>query len=505
MHDYNPEKMKLLLVEDQASMRKIEIKILKEIGFTRIVEAEDGNVAIDLLQDTDDIDLIISDWNMPNKGGDELLVWVRAYKKYKHIPFIMATAQADREQLQKARKDGVSGFISKPFTAEELKKTIDDVLGAAREEDESVSHGPIMGRSGKVKLRVAHIQITDHLILGVLKDKIAKGEMSPKYFELETRCMASWNPVEQALDKGMVDAAFILAPIAQDLFVHGVPIRLTLLAHKNGSAFVRNRKGGYAEPCADFFKGKSFLIPHKLSVHHMLAHMFFEKKGLNASLEKGNDIHVNFEVVAPVNMPEFLRASQSVGGFMVAEPIASKSIAAGICDMQFLSGELWENHPCCVVAVRDDFAGLHTDAVYEFTQLLVDAGKYISDNIEDAARIGVGFLDPEGMLGLTAPVLSNVLSASNGITTKDLFPKIQDFDRMQRYMHDVMGIGSLVDIEKFIDLRYAQVACQDMHVCAGNFCNRKAELDALLVPVAASSGFKLIVEDGYVKIYRNSI
>ncbi len=503
MPGYNPEQMKLLLVEDQASMRKIEIKILKGLGFAHIIEAEDGNVAIDLLQDMDDIDLIVSDWNMPNKGGDELLVWVRAYKKYKHVPFIMATAQADREQLKKAKKDGVSGFVPKPFSADELKKTIDDVLGEAPMEEESFSGGPVTGRSGKVKLRVAHIQITDHLILGVLKDKIEKGEVSPKYFELETHCLAGWNPVEQSLDKGIVDAAFILAPIAQDLFAHGVPIRLTLLAHKNGSAFARNSKGGYAKPYADFFKGKSFLIPHKLSVHHMLAHMFFEKNGLTASLEKGDDVNVNFEVVAPVNMPGFLGASQNVGGFMVAEPIASNSVAAGSSEMQFLSGELWENHPCCVVAIRDDFAGPHTDAVYEFTQLLVEAGKYISDSIADSARIGVRFLDPEGMLGLTAPVLSSVLIATHGITTNDLFPVIQDFDNMQRYMHDVMGVGGLVDIENFIDSRYAEAACRDMHVSVGKFCNQKQNVNALLVPRNAPSGFKLIVEDGYVNIYRN--
>lgn len=503
MPDFDLKQIKILLVEDQASMRKIEIKILKDLGFTTVIEAEDGNVAIDLLQDIDDIDLIVSDWNMPNKGGDELLVWVRAYKKYKDIPFIMATAQADRGQVQKAKKAGVSGFVPKPFTPDELKKAIDEVFGAIPMESESLSGGPVIGSSGKVKLRVAHIQITDHLILGVLKDKIEKGEWSPKHFELETHCMGGWNPVEQALDKGSVDAAFILAPIAQDLFAHGVPIKLTLLAHKNGSAFVRNSKGDYAKPYADFFEGKSFLIPHKLSVHHMLAHMFFEKNGLNASLEKGDDVHVNFEVVAPVNMPEFLAASQNVAGFMVAEPMGSKSVAAGIAQMQFLSGELWENHPCCVVAIRDDFAGPHEDAVYEFTQMLVEAGKYISEFTEDSSQIGVDFLDPEGKLGLAAPVLFNVLTTPYGINTNDLFPIIQDFDNMQRYMHDALGVGSLVDLEKFIDSRYAEVACQDLHICAGKFNDQKVEIDSLMVRSVIPSGFKLFVENGYVNIYRN--
>jgi ABC-type nitrate/sulfonate/bicarbonate transport system substrate-binding protein len=503
MPEYDPKLINILLVEDQASMRKIEIKILKDLGFTNIIEAEDGSVALDLLQDIDDVDLIISDWNMPNKGGDELLVWVRAYKKYKNVPFIMATAQADREKAQKAQEAGVSGFVPKPFTADELKKTIDEVLGVTPVKSEPQSSGPVISSSGKAKLRVAHIQITDHLILGILKDKIENGELSPKHFELETHCMAGWNPVEKALDKGTVDAAFILAPIAQDLFAHGVPIKLTLLAHKNGSAFVRNSKGRYAKPYADFFKGKSFLIPHKLSVHNMLAHMFFEKIGLKASLEKGDDVHVNLEVVTPINMSGFLGGSQDVGGFMVAEPIGSKSVAAGITEMQFLSGELWQNHPCCVVAIRDDFADAHTDAVYEFTEMLVEVGKYISEFTKDSAQTGVRFLDPEGKLGLTTPILLNVLTAPHGITTNDLFPVIQDFDDMQRYMHDSMGVGSLIDFEKFIDSKYAEAACQDMCVSTGKLKNQKEEIGLLLLRSAMPSGFKLIVEKGYLMVYKN--
>ena len=505
MSAYDPKKIKILLVEDQASMRKIEIKILKGLGFESIVEAEDGSVAIDLLQDNDDIDLIISDWNMPNKGGYDLLIWVRAYKKYRDIPFIMATGQSDRDQVSKAEKAGVSGFIPKPFTAEELWGKIEAVFGVGEAEAVLPAGGPVMASSGKVQLRVAHIQITDHLILGVLKDKIDRGEVSPKYFELSTSCFTSWNSVEQGLDKGAVDAAFVLAPIALDLFAHGVPIKLTLLAHKNGSTCVRNTEGSYAAAQhTEFFKGKSFLIPHKMSAHHMMAHMFFDKIGLKASLEKGDDIDVNLEVVAPIAMPDFLKNGQEVAGFMVAEPISSKAIAAGISEMLFASGELWANHPCCVVAVRDDFAGPHQDAVYEFTEMLVEAGKNIAELPEESARIGVNFLDPEGKLGLTASVLTKVLTTPNGIITSDLFPIIQDFDNMQRYMHDVMRAGTLVDLEKLIDSRYAEAACQDLHISAGKFNNQPDEIAALLHrSFSAASIYRFQIENNYVMVYRN--
>ncbi len=159
MPEYDPRQMKILLVEDQAWMRKIEIKILNNLGFTNIIEAEDGHIAIDLLNDNDDMDLIVSDWDMPNKDGYELLVWVRDYKKYKNIPFIMAPAQADREQLQKAQDAGVSCFMPKPFTPDGLKKSIDDVFGAAPMERESLSGGPAPSSGFKLLVEDGYVKI----------------------------------------------------------------------------------------------------------------------------------------------------------------------------------------------------------------------------------------------------------------------------------------------------------------------------------------------------------
>jgi len=263
--------IKILLVEDAKTMRKIEINILKSIGYENILEANDGAEAVDILNNTDGIDLVISDWNMPNMDGYELLVAIRQNEQYKEVPFIMATAQADREQAQKAERAGCNGFIPKPFAADELKQMIASVFGDEGSASERAdTAGPQKTASGKAKLRVAHIQITDHLILGVLKSWIEQGEIEPKHYKLETKCMAGWNPVEQALEKGDVDAAFVLAPIAMDLFHFGTPIKMVLLAHRNGSIFVRNKQGDYQKPYGDFFKKKSVLIPHKMSVHHML-------------------------------------------------------------------------------------------------------------------------------------------------------------------------------------------------------------------------------------------
>jgi chemotaxis signal transduction protein len=126
----------------------------------------------------------------------------------------------------------------------------------------------------------------------------------------------------------------------------------------------------------------------------------------------------------------------------------------------FLSGELWENHPCCVVTVRDDLIDAHPDAVQEFTTMLVQAGQFIAQNPDIAAEIAVEFLDPEKKLGLKVPVLKNVLKEPQGIKTDDLFPVIEDLDRIQRYMAEEMGIGTLIDLEKFVDSGFAEVACR---------------------------------------------
>ncbi len=119
----DPKDVKILLAEDAKTMRKIEVKILKSLGYTDVVEAEDGLQAKELLQKRKGITLIISDWNMPNMSGYDFLTWVRTKsKKFREIPFILATAQSDKEQILQAQKAGVTGFVAKPFSAEDLQK-----------------------------------------------------------------------------------------------------------------------------------------------------------------------------------------------------------------------------------------------------------------------------------------------------------------------------------------------------------------------------------------------
>ncbi len=109
--------MKILVVDDFITMRRITKTLMKQLGYTNMIEAEDGKQALDMLQKDSAIEFVISDWNMPNMTGLELLQAVRADEKLKKMPFLMVTAEAEQENIMAAVKSGVSNYVIKPFTA----------------------------------------------------------------------------------------------------------------------------------------------------------------------------------------------------------------------------------------------------------------------------------------------------------------------------------------------------------------------------------------------------
>ena len=120
-------KMKVLVVDDFSTMRRIVKNILRQLGFENIVEADDGETAVRKLE-SERIDFIISDWNMPKMSGLELLKWVRAHDEFKDLPFLMVTAEAQKENVLEAVKAKVSNYIVKPFTAETLSEKIEKIF-----------------------------------------------------------------------------------------------------------------------------------------------------------------------------------------------------------------------------------------------------------------------------------------------------------------------------------------------------------------------------------------
>lgn len=119
--------MPILVVDDFSTMRRIVKNCLKQLGFENITEAEDGSIALQKLQ-SNEFKFIVSDWNMPNMMGIDLLKAVRADPKLKAIPFLMVTAEAQKENVIEAAKAGVSNYIIKPFTADVLQTKMEAIF-----------------------------------------------------------------------------------------------------------------------------------------------------------------------------------------------------------------------------------------------------------------------------------------------------------------------------------------------------------------------------------------
>ena len=119
--------MKILLVDDFSTMRRIVKNLLRDLGFTNTHEADDGSTAWPMLQ-SGDFDFVVTDWNMPGMTGIELLQKIRADDRLKAIPVLMVTAEAKRDQIVAAAQAGVNGYVVKPFTAAALKEKIEKIF-----------------------------------------------------------------------------------------------------------------------------------------------------------------------------------------------------------------------------------------------------------------------------------------------------------------------------------------------------------------------------------------
>lgn len=120
-------KMKFLVVDDFSTMRCIVRNLLKELGFTNVDEAEDGQIALQKLNSLP-FDFVVTDWNMPNMDGLTLLQNIRATPSLKHLPVLMITAEAKKENIIAAAQAGASGYIVKPFTAATLSEKLEKIF-----------------------------------------------------------------------------------------------------------------------------------------------------------------------------------------------------------------------------------------------------------------------------------------------------------------------------------------------------------------------------------------
>jgi two-component system chemotaxis response regulator CheY len=124
--------MKILVVDDSSTMRRIIKNTLNHLGYKDLLEAEDGALAWECMTQNSDIGVLITDWNMPNMNGLELVKKVRAEQKYVDMPIIMVTTEGGKTEVITALKAGVNNYIVKPFTPQVLKEKLEAVLGISK-------------------------------------------------------------------------------------------------------------------------------------------------------------------------------------------------------------------------------------------------------------------------------------------------------------------------------------------------------------------------------------
>jgi NitT/TauT family transport system substrate-binding protein len=302
----------------------------------------------------------------------------------------------------------------------------------------------------KPTIKIGHLNITDHLILGVTKYKLQKGNETFQHCNIETISMVGWDYIGDALTNNDIDGAFILAPYAMELFNSGEKIKMVLIGHKNGSVIITNKRLGIKK--VEDFKGKTVLIPFHLSIHMML----FDKMLKSAGLEVGPDKDVVFEVAAPSQIPEYMAMDEdgTIGGFIVAEPFGSQVIKDGYGEEFRLSKDLWPNHPCCIFVLKESIIQKYPEAVQEITDSLVKSGLLIDQKPDVAAKIGALFLKQD------EDVMNRVLTQpKDRVKTSELMPNLKDLDTIQEYMTKKDGaMTGKIDLEKFVILDFAKKA-----------------------------------------------
>lgn len=306
----------------------------------------------------------------------------------------------------------------------------------------------------KPVIKIGHLKITDHLILGVTDLKQKKGMETFKHCTLKPVLKNGWNEVADDLSTGAIQGAFILAPTAMDIFKSGVGISLLLFTHKSGSILVKNKNANIQK--IEDFAGKVVLIPYQLSVHNMLFHKLLSEKGLNPGISSDPKADVILEVVAPFQMPDAIKFDEEgeIAGFIVAEPFGTQVIASGHGEPFYMSYELWNKHPCCVFVMRNEIIEKYPDAVQEITTSLVRSGIAVADQPDSAAIIGGKFL------GQDPAIIKQVLTEPpERIVTDELFPIIDDLATIQDYMFNNMKIlTDKIDLEKFLNTSFAKAA-----------------------------------------------
>jgi len=320
-----------------------------------------------------------------------------------------------------------------------------------------------------LNIRIGHLKIIDHLILGYSVSRLVSNGKPLHHSTIENIPMNSWEQISEGLKQGDLQGAFITVPLAMDLFAAGLDISFLMFVHRSGSLMIKNRKI-QLKSLVDL-KGKSILIPHELSVQHLLLHKLLAGVNLNQATPgdpgTGHD-KVITEPITPFLMPWMVENDEEldIGACMIPEPYGSQAISRGVADRILTSDSLWKDHPCCGFVVQKSLGS--SRAVEEIVHHFFQSAKALDTEIFNS-RIDEGSFDfARNFLNQDPEIINQAIFKSKiSYTPQKLLPDRKKLDIIQTYMTDTMGVMSrAVNLDSFINPVHAtkavsEVTCED--------------------------------------------
>ena len=269
-------------------------------------------------------------------------------------------------------------------------------------------------QSLKRKFRIGYLPITCHLLLPIAmeRDRWFRGQVDAIKF-------SSWPDMIESIKGGELDAAFILAPIALSLMKQGVPVRISLLGHRNGTGLVVSERLGIQT--GPDLRGKTIAIPIRFSTQNLALQEFLSKNAVSSS-------EVNLVELPPPDMPSAL-ASGAIDAYIVGEPYASQAEMAGTGLIMHRVQDLWPGFISSVLIVQDRALTGEKALVDRIISTLYSQGTWIESHRTKAARIGADFF------GLPEALLLHVLrNRAERVNYRRLLPDREEFMAIGRLM-----------------------------------------------------------------------
>jgi NitT/TauT family transport system substrate-binding protein len=303
----------------------------------------------------------------------------------------------------------------------------------------------VMGSvNAKATIRVGYLPIADHLPVVVAH---ANDNGNNRHIDVVPRKFKNWGHITGAFRAGAIDAAFILSPLAMDMYNKKNDLQAILLAHRDGSA-ITVKVGGNIKSALDL-KGKAIAIPDNLSTHKALLSHYLIGAGLSLS-------DVKTLVISPLNMEKALKKG-AIDAFIVAEPFGAKAQISGVGEILVLTNNIEKNHLDCILIVRKSFIENNSDGVQEWVDSLIRAGKFIdADKMNNQSTEVANIASKQKYMGHKPTALKNGLQMPiDRISFSDLNPNVDDFQRIIDMSKKAKMLQS-VNLDGFINATFYQ-------------------------------------------------